>query len=122
MPNNDPESGTFVTFNGADWPVWRSHSAISVSDAGNCSRQGEAMGTHTYVREIASLRISDAEDVGGKGANLGELVAAELPVPGGFGVGQPGRGYGRTTHDSRGRAASAVGVGTTTQHRVITFC
>jgi len=42
------------------------------------------METQTYVRDIASLRITDAEDAGGKGANLGELVAAELPVPGGF--------------------------------------
>ena len=38
-------------------------------------------GTPRYVRDIASLRISDADDAGGKGANLGELVAAELPVP-----------------------------------------
>jgi len=42
------------------------------------------METQTYVRDIASLRIADAEDAGGKGANLGELVAADLPVPGGF--------------------------------------
>lgn len=42
------------------------------------------MATQTYVRDIGSLRISDAEDAGGKGANLGELVAAQLPVPGGF--------------------------------------
>lgn len=42
------------------------------------------MATQTYVRDIDSLRISDAEDAGGKGANLGELVAAKLPVPGGF--------------------------------------
>jgi pyruvate, water dikinase len=42
------------------------------------------MATQTYVRDISSLRISDAEDAGGKGANLGELVAAKLPVPGGF--------------------------------------
>jgi len=42
------------------------------------------MATQTYVRDIGSLRISDAEDAGGKGANLGELVAAKLPVPGGF--------------------------------------
>lgn len=41
-------------------------------------------GTPRYVRDIASLRISDADDAGGKGANLGELVAAELPVPPGF--------------------------------------
>ena len=42
------------------------------------------METQTYVRDIASLRITDAEEAGGKGANLGELVAAGLPVPGGF--------------------------------------
>jgi pyruvate,water dikinase len=42
------------------------------------------MGTPTYVRDIAALRISDADDAGGKGANLGELVAADLPVPPGF--------------------------------------
>jgi phosphoenolpyruvate synthase/pyruvate phosphate dikinase len=36
----------------------------------------------TYA--ISLPRITDAEDAGGKGANLGELVAAELPVPGGF--------------------------------------
>lgn len=37
-----------------------------------------------YVRDISTLRITDADDAGGKGANLGELVAAELPVPPGF--------------------------------------
>jgi pyruvate, water dikinase len=51
---------------------------------GKCLRQEEAMQTQIYVRDIASLRITDAEDAGGKGANLGELVAAGLPVPGGF--------------------------------------
>ncbi|MGZ5395874.1 MAG: phosphoenolpyruvate synthase [Mycobacterium sp.] len=37
-----------------------------------------------YIRDISTLRISDAEDAGGKGANMGELVAAKLPVPPGF--------------------------------------
>ena len=37
-----------------------------------------------YVCDISSLRISDAEEAGGKGANMGELVAAKLPVPPGF--------------------------------------
>jgi Pyruvate phosphate dikinase, AMP/ATP-binding domain len=49
-----------------------------------CPREGEVMETESYVSDITSLRITDAEDAGGKGANLGELVAAELPVPGGF--------------------------------------
>jgi pyruvate, water dikinase len=39
---------------------------------------------NTYVRDISTLRITDAEDAGGKGANMGELVAAKLPVPPGF--------------------------------------
>ena len=37
-----------------------------------------------YVCDISSLRISDAEEAGGRGANMGELVAAKLPVPPGF--------------------------------------
>ena len=38
-----------------------------------------------HVRDITSLRLSaDADDAGGKGANLGELVAAGLPVPPAF--------------------------------------
>lgn len=42
------------------------------------------MANDTYVRDISSLRIADAEEAGGKGANMGELVAAKLPVPPGF--------------------------------------
>lgn len=38
----------------------------------------------TYVRDISQLRITDAEEAGGKGANMGELVAAKIPVPPGF--------------------------------------
>ena len=38
----------------------------------------------TYIRAISTLRITDAEEAGGKGANMGELVAANLPVPPGF--------------------------------------
>ncbi|MCV7348315.1 phosphoenolpyruvate synthase [Mycolicibacterium rhodesiae] len=37
-----------------------------------------------YVEDISDLSLSDAEDAGGKGANLGEMVAAALPVPPGF--------------------------------------
>jgi pyruvate, water dikinase len=37
-----------------------------------------------YVSDISTLRLSDAEEAGGKGANMGELVAAGLPVPPGF--------------------------------------
>lgn len=37
-----------------------------------------------YASDISALRLSDAEEAGGKGANMGELVAAGLPVPPGF--------------------------------------
>ena len=37
-----------------------------------------------YVEDIASLGMADAEEAGGKGANMGEMVAAGLPVPPGF--------------------------------------
>lgn len=36
------------------------------------------------IREFSNLRLDDAEDAGGKGANLGELCSAGLPVPPGF--------------------------------------
>lgn len=37
-----------------------------------------------YVAGFDALRLGDADRAGGKGANLGELVAAQLPVPPGF--------------------------------------
>ena len=37
-----------------------------------------------YVEDIANLGMADAEEAGGKGANMGEMVAAQLPVPPGF--------------------------------------
>ncbi|MGS2811394.1 phosphoenolpyruvate synthase [Nocardia sp. MW-W600-9] len=37
-----------------------------------------------FVTEFGGLRLTDADRAGGKGANLGELVAAGLPVPPGF--------------------------------------
>jgi pyruvate,water dikinase len=41
------------------------------------------------VRRFQDLRVSDVDYAGGKGANLGELSAAGLPVPPGFVVGAP---------------------------------
>ncbi len=37
-----------------------------------------------FVRWFDEIRVADAPDVGGKGANLGELTRAHLPVPPGF--------------------------------------
>lgn len=47
-------------------------------------RDGDRNGSDGYVRDIAQLRLADDEEAGGKGANMGELVAAKLPVPPGF--------------------------------------
>jgi phosphohistidine swiveling domain-containing protein len=40
--------------------------------------------TAPLVRSLASIRASDGPIAGGKGANLGELIAAGFPVPDGF--------------------------------------
>ncbi len=37
-----------------------------------------------WVRELGELGLADAPTVGGKGANLGELIRGGFPVPGGF--------------------------------------
>jgi pyruvate, water dikinase len=42
------------------------------------------MAADAYVRDVSTLRIGDAEEAGGKGANLGDPVAADLPVPAAF--------------------------------------
>jgi pyruvate,water dikinase len=44
------------------------------------------------VRPFEALRRTDVEFAGGKGANLGELTAAGLPVPPGFVIGAPAYG------------------------------
>jgi pyruvate,water dikinase len=43
----------------------------------------------SYVRQFGELGRGDLQFAGGKGANLGELTAAGLPVPSGFVVGAP---------------------------------
>src|SRR4029453_13767247 len=45
--------------------------------------------TASAVRDFAELSREDVPFAGGKGANLGELTAAGLPVPPGFFVGAP---------------------------------
>jgi phosphoenolpyruvate synthase/pyruvate phosphate dikinase len=41
---------------------------------------------HGHVRPLRDLRRADAAEYGGKSANLGELLSAEIPVPPGFAV------------------------------------
>jgi len=38
----------------------------------------------TFVKKLSEIRADDAAEAGGKGANLGEMAAADFPVPGGF--------------------------------------
>ncbi|GAA3031210.1 phosphoenolpyruvate synthase [Gordonia defluvii] len=40
--------------------------------------------TDRWVRNLTELGLTDAPSVGGKGANLGELIRGGFPVPGGF--------------------------------------
>ena len=51
------------------------------------TRTGEGRGAP--VRRFSELSRADVDYAGGKGANLGELTAAGLPVPPGFVVGAP---------------------------------
>ena len=42
--------------------------------------------SNSYIRTLDSLNHKDSDIVGGKSANLGELLNAGLPVPGGFAI------------------------------------
>ena len=42
--------------------------------------------SNSYIRPLDSLNYKDGDIVGGKSANLGELLNAGLPVPGGFAI------------------------------------
>ncbi len=42
------------------------------------------MTNRTWVRDLDHLGLRDSPSVGGKGANLGELIRGGFPVPGGF--------------------------------------
>ncbi|MGA2453121.1 MAG: phosphoenolpyruvate synthase [Solirubrobacteraceae bacterium] len=55
----------------------------------SAATQSDASPITDAVRPFASLRRGDVAYAGGKGANLGELTAAGLPVPDGFVVGAP---------------------------------
>ena len=46
-----------------------------------------AAATSSIIRPFADIRRGDTPTVGGKGANLGEMTAAGLPVPPGFVIG-----------------------------------
>ena len=48
------------------------------------STLGHMTGAMRYIRPFADLGRGDLADAGGKGANLGELTRAGLPVPPGF--------------------------------------
>jgi len=47
----------------------------------------EATDRAAYTRPLGALRRSDAAAYGGKSANLGDMLAAGVPVPSGFAVG-----------------------------------
>src|SRR5208283_2966846 len=53
------------------------------------STEAEAQSIVEPIRPFARLGRDDVAYAGGKGANLGELAAAGLPVPDGFVIGAP---------------------------------
>jgi pyruvate,water dikinase len=59
--------------------------------------------TSDAVRRFAELSRADVAYAGGKGANLGELTAAGLPVPPGFVIGAPAYAAFCDAGDLRGR-------------------
>jgi pyruvate, water dikinase len=58
----------------------------TAADAGSSAGENDLQ---AFIPDFASLRRGDVAFAGGKGANLGELTAAGLPVPPGFVVGAP---------------------------------
>jgi len=60
------------------------------------------------VSGFAELRRADVGRAGGKGANLGELTAAGLPVPGGFVVGAAAYAAFRDGSGLRSRIAARL--------------
>jgi pyruvate, water dikinase len=63
------------------------------------------------TRLLAELRRDDAAEFGGKSANLGELLAAEIPVPTGFAVGASAYREFVETSGLEGMIASALSRG-----------
>ncbi len=64
--------------------------------------------TRDAVRPFSHLDRGDVDYAGGKGANLGELTAAGLPVPAGFVVGAPAYGAFCSESGLRGRLAELL--------------
>jgi pyruvate,water dikinase len=62
----------------------------------------------TSIRRFGELSRADVGFAGGKGANLGELTAAGLPVPPGFVVGAPGYAAFCDASGLRDRIAAAL--------------
>lgn len=61
----------------------------TISESPERTTEREADVAAPPVRTLSELSKEDVSYAGGKGANLGELVAAGLPVPDGFVVGAP---------------------------------
>ncbi len=64
-------------------------SDVAAVTADAAAASGDASASDEPTRPFASLRRADVAYAGGKGANLGELTYAGLPVPPGFVVGAP---------------------------------
>jgi len=64
-----------------------SATASSVGKPGPAELRRQPAAPSSFVRWFDGISLDDAAEVGGKGANLGELSRAGLPVPPGFVLG-----------------------------------
>jgi hypothetical protein len=53
----------------------------SIADPGNLRGEADMSG---FIKHLSEIGRNDIDEVGGKGANLGELVRKGFPIPPGF--------------------------------------
>ncbi len=76
-------------FTEAHSPVYTDSTRVSADETGGMTI---TTAITEPVRTFAQLRVTDVSYAGGKGANLGELTSAGVPVPPGFVIGAPAYG------------------------------
>ena len=72
-------------------------------------RNLDTMSTAPYILWFKDIRKKDIPLVGGKGANLGEMVSMGMPVPDGFCVTAPAYGYFLEENDLRDKIRVVLG-------------
>ena len=82
----------------------------------------EGQAANAAIRSFTDLARDDVEWAGGKGANLGELTRAGLPVPPGFVVGAPAYAAFCEASELRDRLAASARGTRRRRHRALEAC